>query len=75
MNIFIRMPRFLKQFDFRKEIFYNRCARLIKWKNTMQQKWEITAAAFLDLTKAFDSINHELMTQKLSILGFSIPHR
>ena len=40
----------------------------------MQQKREkITAAAFLDLSKAFDSINHKLMIQKLSILGFSIP--
>ena len=40
----------------------------------MQQKREKNyAAAFLDLSKAFDSINHELMIQKLSILGFSIP--
>ena len=34
---------------------------------------KITAAAFLDLSKAFDSINLKLMIQKLSILGFSIP--
>ena len=34
---------------------------------------KITAAANLDLSKALDSINHELMIQKLSILGFSLP--
>ena len=34
---------------------------------------KITEAAFLDLSKAFNSINRELMIQKLSILGFLIP--
>ena len=40
----------------------------------MQQKRErkLLQQLFLDLLKAFDSINHELMVQKLSILGFSI---
>ena len=32
----------------------------------------ITVAEFLDLSKAFDSISHELMIQKQSILGFLI---
>ena len=37
--------------------------------NKIEEK--ITVAAFLGLSKAFDSINHELMIQNLSILGFS----
>ena len=62
------------QFGFKK-IISTTCARLFNWKNAMHQK-EIkknTAAAFLDLSKAFDSIYHELMIQKLFVLGFSIP--
>ena len=58
---------------FQKKVFYNRCARLFNRKNTMQQKLEkVTVIAFLDLSKAFDFINLELMIQKLAILGFSI---
>ena len=33
----------------------------------------IIAAAFLDLSKAFESFNHELMIQKISILEFLKP--
>ena len=41
----------------------------------MQQKREkkLEQQLFLDLSKAFDTINHKLMIQKISILGFSVP--
>ena len=40
----------------------------------MQQKKEKNyCSSILNLSKAFDAINQKLITQKLSILGFSIP--
>ena len=64
-----------------KKIFYNKkkfsttdaLVYLTEKKRCNKNEKKITAAAFLDLSKAFDSINHKLMIQNLSILGFSIP--
>ena len=62
------------QFGFRKKFSTTDALVYLTGKiRCNKNKKKITAAAFLDLSKAFDSINHKLMIQKLSILGFSIP--
>ena len=59
------------QFGFRKKFSTTDALSYLTEKiRCHENKEKITAAAFLDLSKAFDSINHELMIQKLSILGF-----
>jgi hypothetical protein len=39
-----------------------------KWKNTMDEG-KVTAVAFLDLSKAFDSVCHHQLLEKLQLIG------
>ena len=74
MNMSIKKALLSKtQFGFRKKISTTDALVYFTEKiRCNENEKKITAAAFLDLSKAFYSINHELMIQKLSILGFSI---
>ena len=43
---------------------------LEKWKNILDDNW-YAGAVLMDLSKAFDTINHELLIAKLHAYGFS----
>ena len=42
---------------------------LEKWKNTLD-KGRFVCAMFMDLSKAFDTMNHDLLIAKLGAYGF-----
>ena len=42
-----------------------------KWRKTLDIK-EYAGAVHMDLSKAFDTINHELLLAKLHVYGFSM---
>ena len=45
---------------------------LEKWKSTLDKKG-FAGAVLMDLSKAFDTINHELLIAKLNASGFNQP--
>ena len=41
-----------------------------KWKEHLDKKGGIAGAIMMDLSKAFDTLNHELLIAKLEAYGF-----
>ena len=62
----------IKLSGFRKNYSTQYCLTymLENWKNTLD-KGKHVGAVFMDLSKAFDTINHDLLIAKLEAYGFS----
>ena len=62
----MKLCSFLKNYDTQYWLTY----MLEKWKNTLE-KGKHVGAIFMDLSKAFDIINHNLLIAMLKAYGFS----
>ena len=49
---------------------YALTAMIEKWKEHLGKKGNIAGAIMMDLSKAFDTLNHELLIAKLEAYGF-----
>ena len=63
-----------QQCGFRKGYSTQQCllALLEKWKRAVDSG-QMFGALLTDLSKAFDCLDHELLTAKLNAYGFSLP--
>ena len=75
-QISVYFDKFLsdQQCGFRKGYSTQHCLLnlLEKWKNSVD-KGKVFGALLTDLSKAFDCLDHELLTAKLNAYGFTLP--